>query len=124
MGWPVVERDMIDWTRVEELRAEIGCEDFAEVVELFLDEVDGIVARLQRAPDPARYEDDLHFLKGSAWNLGFRAFGALCQDGERRSAAGNATSVDIGAIVASYLASRAVFLEHGAGQRGSASSAA
>ncbi len=27
---------MIDWTRVEELRDEIGPEDFAEVAELFL----------------------------------------------------------------------------------------
>ncbi|MCB2115869.1 MAG: Hpt domain-containing protein [Rhodobacteraceae bacterium] len=105
---------MIDWTRVEELRAEIGCEDFAEVVELFLDEVDGVVARLQCAPDPTRFEDDLHFLKGSAWNLGFEAFGALCQNGERLASAGNPDSVNIEPIIACYLASRATFLEHGA----------
>ena len=32
---------MIDWTKVTELREEIGDEDFQEVVELFLEEVDG-----------------------------------------------------------------------------------
>ena len=31
---------MIDWSRVEELRDKIGAEDFDEVVELFLSEVE------------------------------------------------------------------------------------
>ena len=30
---------MIDWDRVSELRDEVGAEDFLEVVEMFLDEV-------------------------------------------------------------------------------------
>lgn len=101
---------MIDWVRVNELRDEIGEEGFAEVVELFLDEVEEVVVRLGRAPDPQCFEQDLHFLKGSAWNLGFAAFGALCQDGERRSAQGNPSTVDMGAVLASYAASKDHFL--------------
>jgi HPt (histidine-containing phosphotransfer) domain-containing protein len=101
---------MIDWARVDELRSEIGCDGLAEVVELFLDEVEGVVIRLNTRPEPAQYESDLHFLKGGAWNLGFAEFGALCQDGERKAAAGAAVSVDIGRIVQVYFASKDEFL--------------
>ncbi len=101
---------MIDWVRVNELRSEIGSDGFAEVVELFLDEVEGVVMRLKTQPDPTRFESDLHFLKGGAWNLGFADFGALCQDGERKAAAGQRDSIDIGRVVQIYFASRDEFL--------------
>ena len=84
---------MIDWTRVNDLREEIGDDSFAEVVELFLDEVEEVVMRLAAAPYPGSYEQHLHFLKGSAANLGFASFGALCQDGERQAARGLSTVV-------------------------------
>lgn len=102
---------MIDWARVDELCHEIGFDGFAEVVELFLDEVEDVVMRLGSAPNPVNYEQDLHFLKGSAWNLGFTDFGALCQDGERKAAGGQADSVDIRAVISSYGASKAVFMD-------------
>lgn len=101
---------MIDWVRANELRAEIGCDGFAEVVDLFLEEVEDVVRRLKSRPDPSCYEADLHFLKGGAWNLGFAEFGALCQEGERRSAAGNAPGVDVARIVRAYFASKEEFL--------------
>lgn len=101
---------MIDWQRVDELRQEIGDEGFAEVVELFLDEVEEVMMRLRSTPQAASYEEDLHFLKGSAWNLGFAAFGALCQDGERNAARGNAATVDIDAVLATYGESKLVFM--------------
>lgn len=101
---------MIDWTRVNELRNEIGDDGFSEVVELFLDEVEEVIARLKDAPDPRSFEQDLHFLKGSAWNLGFAAFGVLCQVGERRAAQGQAATVDMAAVLASYAASKDCFL--------------
>jgi histidine phosphotransfer protein HptB len=101
---------MIDWTRAGELRSEIGDDGFAEVVELFLDEVEDVVMRLRATPDPANYERDLHFLKGSAWNLGFTNFGALCQDGERLASRGNGGSVDIAVVIDTYWASKAAFL--------------
>ena len=103
---------MIDWDRVTELRAEVGAEEFAEVVDLFLDEVETTLARLGQTP--GQLEDELHFLKGSAWNLGFREFGALCQDGERRCVAGQEASVDPAAVRASYARSKQAFMARAA----------
>jgi HPt (histidine-containing phosphotransfer) domain-containing protein len=99
---------MIDWDRVAELRSEIGTDGFAEVLELFLDEVESVVMNLGQKP--AKLGDELHFLKGSAWNLGFRDFGAVCQDGERRCAAGNAASVEIAAVQECYNRSKVQFM--------------
>ena len=103
-------RPMIDWQRVGELRDEIGAEDFQEVVELFLEEVEEVVERLGAAPDPDRYEEDMHFLKGSALNLGFQSFSGLCATGEQSAAAGQAQTVDLAGVLASYEASKAQFL--------------
>jgi len=102
---------MIDWTRVRELKDEIGEEDFAEVAEMFIAEVDEVIDRLKTAPDPGSYEADLHFVKSSALNLGFADLAALCQTGERQSAAGDAAAVDLAPVFASYDASKAAFLE-------------
>ncbi len=101
---------MIDWSRVDDLQAEIGMDGFNEVVELFLDEVEDVVMRLRSSPDPAKYEADLHFLKGGAWNLGFADFGTLCQDGERRAASGRGAEIDIAQVVDSYFSSKASFM--------------
>lgn len=101
---------MIDWNRVHELKDEIGEEDFAEVAEMFIAEVEEVIARLETAPDPATYEDDLHFIKSSALNLGFAQLSSLCQEGERRAAAGDAEAVDLAPVLASYGASKAAFL--------------
>lgn len=106
---------MIDWARVDELRRDIGDDGFAEVVDLFLDEVEEVVMRLQARPDPARLEEDLHFLKGCAWNLGFADFGALCQDGERMAAAGLAAQVQLPPVLACYGQSKTAFLDGLAG---------
>lgn len=95
---------MIDWDRVESLRAEIGDADFAEVVDLFLEEVDDTLARMGGRARAA----DLHFLKGSALNLGFADLAALCMAAERRAAAGE--PVDPAPIDAAYRSARKVFL--------------
>ncbi len=100
----------IDWKRVDELRSEVGADAFAEVVELFLEEVEEVIARLRSAPGAERLGDDLHFLKGSALNLGFVDVAALCQEGERRAAAGDAAAVDVAAVIESYETSRSAFL--------------
>lgn len=111
---------MIDWERVNSLRNEIGEDSFDEVVELFLDEVETVISKLRLHPDPATYEQDLHFLKGSAWNLGFADFGAICQDGERLAARGNPGAIDIGAVVESYVRSRKAFMAGIAGRSSAA----
>lgn len=101
---------MIDWRRIDELQAEIGPDGFAEVVELFLEEVEEVVTRLRMAPDPARFAADMHFLKGGAWNLGFTVFGNLCDDVEKKAAAGKPDEIDLFRILDSYFASKEAFL--------------
>lgn len=108
------DQPLIDWQRVCELRSEIGADGFTEVVGLFLEEVDAVLARLQ-PPVPARLEDEMHFLKGSAWNLGFAAFASLAQAGERAAMRGDGAEVDIAAIAACYARSRKSFLDGLAG---------
>ena len=88
---------MIDWTRVNELRDEIGADDFDEVVIMFLEEADEVIARIAPGDSTKSLEADLHFLKGAALNLGFSEFAALCQDGERRAALGEG-GLDITAV--------------------------
>ncbi|CUH86524.1 TMAO reductase sytem sensor TorS [Phaeobacter sp. CECT 5382] len=100
---------MIDWPRVKELRDEVGPEDFDEVVDLFLEEVEEVIAKL-RDGDRAQLEQDLHFLKGSAMNLGFDDFSQLCLAGERKSAQGEAGSVDLIEIVDKFEVSKVGFL--------------
>ncbi len=100
---------MIDWTRVEELNSEIGAEDFAEVVELFLEEVEEVIERLKSISDISHLEEDLHFLKGSALNLGFRAFSTFCQAGETAAANGQADTVNLVEILECYDASKSEF---------------
>lgn len=99
---------MIDWMRVTELRTEIGAEDFTEVVDLFLEEVDAGMAEL--GSDPDHLEEQLHALKGSALNLGFSDFAALCQAGETRAASGQG-DIDLDALRATYDVSMTAFLE-------------
>ena len=101
---------MIDWDRVNELRDEIGAEDFAEVVEIFLEEVEEEITKLRSVTDKSTLESPLHFLKGSALNLGFEAFSQLCQAGETAAATGAGDTVDIAQVLKCYDASKANFL--------------
>ena len=100
---------MIDWARVMELREEVGPSEFEPVLELFMDEVEEIVMRLSR-DDPARLARDLHFLKGSAWNLGFAEFGAQCQECETQSLRGQPNAISIDQIVSCYARSKQLFM--------------
>ena len=102
---------MIDWTRVNELRDEIGHEDFDEVVEMFLEEVEGIIERIQSSPDAGNYEADLHALKGCALNLGFESFARVCRNGEQLAAKGQESRIDLPSVFASFASSKAEFLK-------------
>ena len=101
---------MINWDRVIELREEVGSEDFLEVVDLFLEEVDDVIERLQETDCSSEIEAQLHFLKGSALNLGFRALGELCSAGERLARDGRLGEFDLGDIFGVYGLSMAEFL--------------
>lgn len=104
---------MINWNRVNELKAEIGEEDFAEVAELFLEEVEEVICRLKSTPMPALFEQDMHFLKSSSLNLGFDQLSKLCGEGEREAAAGNYDAVPLMPVFQAYDASKQAFLSGG-----------
>lgn len=97
---------MIEWSRVNELREEVGESDFKEVVGLFLEEVSEALDRLSGSQDGIA--ENLHFLKGCALSLGFESLARLCEQYERQ--ASDARTVDVGAIVACFEQSRSEFL--------------
>ena len=74
---------MLDLDQLETLQAEIGADGYAEVADLLVCEIaDGITA-LGTQPTGADLSAQFHYLKGSALNLGFRDFAALCAQGEQ-----------------------------------------
>ncbi|MDW3223710.1 MAG: Hpt domain-containing protein [Paracoccaceae bacterium] len=101
---------MIDWDRVLTLRDEVGAEDFDEVIELFLDEVDDAISELSKKENQTDLEEKLHFLKGSALSLGFQHFSGLCQAGETAVSKDASSYVDVDEIIRSYDQSRAIFV--------------
>ena len=104
---------MIDWSQIQQLEEDIGAEDFGDVVVLFIEEVDEAVAQLQTiAPtDLAQLAPALHFLKGSAYNLGFKSFGDYCSNGEIQAMDGGGTDIDITKVAALYETSKALFFK-------------
>lgn len=101
---------MIDWKRVDELRMEIGTDGFVEVADMFLEEADQAVRLLLSGLPSGEIEGQLHCLKGSALNLGLTDLASICQDGERKAAAGYGALVDTGQVAAVYRASRGILL--------------
>lgn len=103
---------MIDWAQVKQLEEDVGSEDLAEVVTLFLSEVDEAVAALQSLPKDSapKVAAALHFLKGSAFNLGFQEFGEYCACGETQAHGGDTDAVSFETVERLYVASKSVFL--------------
>ncbi len=95
---------MIDWTRLNTLRRDIGEDDFAEVAALFVAEISEHLDRLTAQPGQIGAAD-FHFLRGSAANLGFRALADACNSAEEECKSG--TRPDIGAVAAIFQTSLA-----------------
>lgn len=100
---------MLDWNRIHELRSEVGDDEFNTILELFLDEVETVLIRLNRR-GASRLGKDLHFLKGCAWNLGFRSFGMLCDEGEKLVNCGGSANFDIEAVIECYSSSKRLLI--------------
>ncbi len=101
---------MIDWQRVDVLQSEVGEDGFLEVVELFLEETDDVIARLSEVPYRGRLSADLHFLKGSALNLGFTELADICAECERHVNSGEVGKIDLATLSQIYQKSKAEFL--------------
>ena len=104
---------MIDASRIAELKAEIGEEDFCDIVDVFVKELDEAVVAL-KAEDTANRQaiaDAAHFIKGSAANLGLRDLVDACALLE--DAAGKKINVDsqAGDVSSIYARSRTELLE-------------
>ncbi len=101
---------MIDWSRVEELVEEIGAEDFGEVVDLFLEEVESAISIFENgATDSVIAEEQMHFLKGAALNLGFESLAQLCLKGEKAASTGRPEVVSPAEIRDTFETSRVQF---------------
>lgn len=97
---------------MRELRDEIGQDGFDEVVDVFLEEAGEVIARLC---DPcAPVAENLHFLKGSALNLGFSDVAQLCQEGERQLALGQ--TPDLAGVARAFDQARAALVRTRSGQ--------
>lgn len=77
---------MISIERIEELKSEVGEEDFTEILGLFVAESADVLERLRTVADPGEAEELLHTLKGSALNIGFDGLAVLCREGGGASA--------------------------------------
>ena len=88
---------MIDRARLEELREEVGVDDFPEVIGLFCEEVAETLDRMMQGHSSS-IADDLHFLKGSALNIGMSEVASLCASGEAMIRSDGTASPDIGGI--------------------------
>ncbi len=95
---------MLNWQRVQELKDDLGEEDFQEIVSLFLEEVEEKLAALA-ANTKLELSDDLHFLKGSAANIGFESFRAMCEQMEREP-----EKFQMSELVSVYQDSKSAFL--------------
>ena len=101
---------MINWSRVNELKNDIGPDDINDIVELFLSEVEEVIEKLSGNDGGDSLEQHMHFLKGSALNLGFDGLGQLCSDAEKQAALGQDQAVSIPEIISNFQQSKAEFL--------------
>jgi HPt (histidine-containing phosphotransfer) domain-containing protein len=103
---------MINWSQIKQLEEDVGSEDLAEVVTLFLSEVDEAISELDEVARGTNKEvaEALHFLKGSAFNLGFQEFGEYCSIGESQAHAGDTGSISMSKVESLYTASKQLFL--------------
>ncbi|WP_103332116.1 Hpt domain-containing protein [Pseudotabrizicola formosa] len=99
---------MIDWQVANDLKQAIGTDVFDEVIEVFFTEADGTLTRMMAATTADDMKSELHFMKGSALNLGFREVAQLCQTLEHRAEAGD-TDLPLSQVQTIYAASREEF---------------
>lgn len=97
----------VDWDRLNELRSDIGEEDFADVAMLFVAELQETLDAL--TPDKAT-SADFHFLRGSAANLGFVALVNACSAAE--NACNGSAPPDVEAVRAAFAAALAEVAPH------------
>ena len=103
---------MINAARIQELKDEVGEDDLIEVIELFCEEVEEVLETLE-STEQAQMPAQLHFLKGSALNIGLDAVANLCKEQELRLKADPGAQADIASIRAAYDACKTALVKPG-----------
>lgn len=93
---------MINWDRVRTLREDVGADSFADVVEIFVEEMDELIAELRGSATDEEREMTFHSLKNGALNLGFGDLSDLCQTGEKQAASGTNDEALLGQVESTY----------------------
>ena len=91
---------VIAWDRVNDLRAEIGDDDFAEVVAMFLEEADEVIGRIAKTVGAKALEADLHFSERCSPESWLRAIRRACVRMANVEQPGGDTSVDLAQVCA------------------------
>ena len=102
---------MIDWIRIDELRDEVGQDDFGDIVGVFFEEVQEALENLRRSDTVVTLLGQLHFLQGSALNLGFSNFAAICRNEENSLQKDSSHTVEIDKICGAFSSSKQQFYE-------------
>lgn len=100
---------MINMDRISELRDEVGSDDLAEVIQMFCEEVEETLNRISRMSG-SDVQEDLHFLKGSALNIGLDEVGKLCQEAESALELDATSQPDVESISEAFQSARARLL--------------
>jgi HPt (histidine-containing phosphotransfer) domain-containing protein len=68
---------MIDTIRIQELRSEIGDEDLAFIVSVYIDEARATLDQVASGLSHDEYARAVHFLRSGALNIGLRGIATL-----------------------------------------------
>lgn len=101
---------MLNWTTIKKLHHDIDPEDFDEIVDIFLGEMETEIQALRKDDCTDTIGCRLHFLKGSALNMGFETFSKLCTVGEQGLATPSTSGIDTFEIEECYKKSKTQFL--------------
>jgi HPt (histidine-containing phosphotransfer) domain-containing protein len=104
---------MINWTRMNELRKELGEEDFQEVLDLFLEEVQIVIDRLRVTETLTELQDDMHFLKGSALNIGLSHLAMVTRVAEEKANASTLERCDLDKVISTFDETKEAFQTDG-----------
>tara|TARA_B100000780_G_scaffold12549_1_gene8502 strand:+ start:163 stop:510 length:348 start_codon:yes stop_codon:yes gene_type:complete len=104
------EDEMIDWTRVSELRDEVSADASKDITQVFLLEVSEALAELTNDTPRHTLEERLHFIRGCALNLEIEAFSTLCHQVETQATKGQVKTINVADLVNNYDASYEVFV--------------
>ncbi|MFN3527062.1 MAG: Hpt domain-containing protein, partial [Paracoccus sp. (in: a-proteobacteria)] len=88
--------------RVLKMYNDVGAQEFGPLVALFLEETETRLTHL--GASPAQLLLDLHFLRGSALNLGFTNFGEVCLRAEEQLVDGQFDQVSRDDLIAAFTA--------------------